>query len=277
MLLRLDAYSGGSSGAKFSDIAPEVILIDIIEEAANKNLQTAAFAGGHGQIVYGNTRDSLAVRLVYVIRTQDPARRAEDQGLVQAWAKKVKKLAISTRPNVVLRGQFYNISAQMSALQWTQELQLVFTAYEVPFWKDERLWISKFLSRGENTKISCLCTADTVPVSALITNDGTDMLTEVILNVGHTKLHLQGLQLDPAPDSSDGIVEQDSLEIKSETGHDFTIRTLGTGGSSGESYLHTRTPDSSDVLLAETNEENPVYFWADQPSTCWMMCYRWWL
>jgi hypothetical protein len=277
LLLRFDAYSGGSFGAKFSDIAPEVILIDIIEEAANTNLQTAAFAGGHGQIVYGNTRDSLAVRLVYVIRTQDPARRAAVQGLIQAWAKKVKKLAISTRPNVALRGQFYNLSAQMSALQWTQEMQLVFTAYDVPFWQDERTSVSKFLSRGENTEISCICTADRVPVTALITNDGTDTLTEVILNVGHTKLHLQGLQLDPTPDSSDGIVQEESLEIKSETGHDFTIRTLAVGGSGGESFLHTRTPDSSDVLLVDTNEETPVYFWADQPSTCWLMCYRWWL
>lgn len=274
MFLRFDATNGGG---KFSEIADEVVLLDIIEQPAETDVQTVDFAGGHGMRVGNVRRKSLSVQLVYTINTQDPAKWAAAHDKVVQWAVKADSLTVSTRPGKKLTGKFYIPPAMGSVLRWTQELTITFTAYGVPFWQDTSSLVSKFISRGESTQFTCLCTADSVPVQASISNDGTEMLTEVILNVGHTKLHLQGLQLDPAPDSGDGMVQVDALQIGSLTGHDFTIKTLGTGSSGGESYLHTRTPDSSDVLLADTREPTPVYFWADQPATCWLTCTRWWV
>lgn len=273
MFLRFDATNGG---AKFSEIADEVVLLDIIEQPAETDVQTSDFAGGYGMRVSNVKRKSLSVQLVYTINTQDPAKWVAAHDKVVQWAVKADSLTVSTRPGKKLTGKFYIPPSRGSVLRWTQELTIAFTAYDLPYWVDASTSVSKFISKGENTQINCVCTADSVPVWALITNDGNEMLTEVILNVGHTKLHLQGLQLDPAP-SGDGLVEVEALEIKSETGHDFSIKTTVTGGNGGVSYLHTRTPDSSDVLLADTKEPTPVYFWADQPATCWLQCYRWWL
>lgn len=274
MLLRFDAMSGGQNGAKFSDIAPEVILLDIIEDPVTMDIKTEPYARGHGQIVSRHARTALTVNLSFVIRTQDIERRTQVCGLVAKWAASVRKLAINTRPGKVLEGKFYTMPTVGSSLQWTQEMQLVFTAYDVPYWQDENTSVSTFISKGDTVKVNCECTADHVPLELMITNDTSKPITEVLIVVAGTyKMHLTGLNLVSLP-AEGGFVEEHSLVIEAKDGH--TTRIYVTD-EENTSMLHTRTADSVDVLTAITTEPTQVYFWADQNATCWLTCKRWWV
>ena len=83
MFLRFNATLNGAS---FADIADEVVLVDVTELPAAKEIETASMAGRHGERVSVNRRTSLTVRLTYVIRTQNIVRRAQLQRLVSKWA-----------------------------------------------------------------------------------------------------------------------------------------------------------------------------------------------
>ncbi len=271
MLLRFDATNGGT---KFSEIADEVILLDIIEQPAEMDVQTARYAGGSGMRVSSATRTALKVQLVYVIRTQDPVRWAAVHDLVAKWATNASKLTVSTRPGKMLAGKFYTLPARNSVLRWTDELTMTFVAYEVPFWQDANMSISAFISSGETAQVNCMCTADRVPVELMITNDTNTPITEIIVTMGNSKMHLKGLELVSPTSEDGGIQVEHSLVIEAKDGH--TTRIFMTD-EENTSWLHTRTPDSSDVLYAITTEPTLVYFWADQPATCWLSCRRWWL
>ena len=279
MLLRFEATNGG---AKFSEIADEVILLDIIEQPAEVDVQKSRLAGGAGMRVSSVTRTSLTVNLVYVIRTQDPVRWGQVHDLVSKWAKRGHaynnyntELTVSTRPGVYLSGRFYVPPVRNSALRWTQEQTLTFVAYDVPYWQDKNVSISRFLSKGETTTIDCNCTADRVPLELTITNDTSKPITEIkIVAANSYKMHLTGLNLVTPPQDPGYIVEEHSLVIKAEDGH--TTRIFVTD-EHNTSMLHTRTTDSVDVLDVPTSEPIPVYFWADQSATCWLKCRRWWV
>ena len=271
MLLRFEATNGG---AKFSEIADEVILLDIIEQPAEVDIQKSRLAGGAGMRVSSVTRTSLTVNLVYVIRTQDPVRWGQVHDLVTKWAKNGSKLTVSTRPGVYLAGKFYVSPARNSALRWTQELTVSFVAYDVPYWQDESINISRFLSKGDTATINCNCTADRVPLELMITNDTNKPITEIKIVVANSyKMHLTGLNL-VSPPAVDGFTEEHSLVIEAKDGH--TTRIFVTD-EENTSMLHTRTTDSVDVLDVPTNEPMQVYFWADQSATCWLNCRRWWV
>lgn len=270
MLLRFDATNGG---AKFSEIAEEVILLDIIEQPAEMNVQKAQYGKGPGTLVSSVERTALSVQLVYVIRTQDPVRWGEVHDLVTKWARNATTLTVNTRPGKKLVGKFYTAPARNSALRWTDEQTITFTAYEVPYWQDENVSVSTFISRGDTVKVNCMCTADHVPLELMITNDTSKPITEVMIVVAGTyKMHLKGLNLVTPP--QEGLVEEHALVIEAKDGR--TTRIFVTD-EQNTSMLHTRTEDSVDVLEAITTEPTQVYFWADQSATCWLNCRRWWL
>ena len=269
MLLRFEATNGG---AKFSEIADEAILLDIIEQPAETSVQTDRYAGGSGTLASSATRTALKVQLVYVIYTQDPSRWATVHDLVAKWAASASKLTVSTRPGKMLVGKFYTAPARGSALRWTDELTITFIAYEVPYWQDENVSVSAFISKGDTVKVNCQCTADRVPLELMITNDTSNPITEVLIVVaGQYKMHLKGLNLVTPP--QEGLVEEHALVIDAKDGH--TTRIFVTD-EQNTSMLHTRTADSVDVLEALTTEPTQVYFWADQSATCWLSCRRWW-
>jgi hypothetical protein len=264
MLLRFEAINGG---AKFSEIAEEVILLDIIEDPAEMNVQTSPLAGGPGMLVSSATRKSLTVRLVYVIREMDPVRRAELRDKVARWAYQASLLEINTRPGKCLSAKAYIPTAQGSSLRWTDELSLTFTAYELPYWFDSQ--ISMIECTTDDFKLTGARAitptgADVpIPISCYVTVMGSEKLTDLLLRVGNTKLQMRGLN----------IASGSMLMVESLTGHDLTIRDVSTG----QSYLGTRTEDSSDALMALPNVPNPLH--AEANVKCMLMFYwsGWWL
>ena len=137
MFLRFEATM---TGQKFSDIAPELYLIDIIEDPAEMDVTLTRMANKPGERVSAKTRKSLSVRLMYEIHTPDITRRAEIQRLVAKWANGYHGsglLGVNYRPGKVLAVSCETLPVIDSSLLWTQRLSLTLTAHEVPYWEDE--------------------------------------------------------------------------------------------------------------------------------------------
>lgn len=135
MLLRFEATMNGK---KFSRIAEECILVDIVEDAADMAVDTAAQAGRDGMRVLSRYRKSLSVTLSFVIRTQDIRKRAEIMRKVAEWAGTGGKLEINPRPGKYLYVVVDTPPAIGSHLKWTEELQLTLTAYSNPYWISQK-------------------------------------------------------------------------------------------------------------------------------------------
>lgn len=275
MLLRFDAINGG---AKFSEIAEEVILLDIIEDPAEMNVQTSPLAGGPGMLVSSATRKSLTVRLVYVIREMDPVRRAELRDKVARWAYQASQLEISTRPGKQLSAKAYIPTAQGSALRWTDELTITFTAYQLPYWVDSQV-TGEIHSTDEFGLIGAVAItpngADVaIPVSCVVAPSEPGTLTDFEIGVGNTKIVLSGLEVINGMVEVDGFNEyrEDSLYIESATGHDMRIRD-----NNGKSYLHTRTASSNDTLMAVQGIRNVIYAKANIKCDVYFYWSGWWL
>lgn len=275
MLLRFEAINGG---AKFSEIADEVILLDIVERPADVDVQTSRLAGGPGMRVSSATRTALTVQLVYVIRTQDPVRRAELRDKVARWAYQASQLEVSTRPGKQLSARAYVPTAQDSALKWTQELMLTFTAYELPYWVDSQI-TSEIHNTDEFTLIGSHAItpngADVpIPVSCTLMLSEPGTLTDLEIGVGNTKIVLSGLEVINGVVEVDGYSEyrSDTLYIQSSTGHDMRIRD-----NNGKSYLHTRTPESDDALMAVQGIRNVIYARANVKCDVMFYWNGWWM
>lgn len=257
MFLRFEATM---TGVKFSDIAPEIYLIDIVEEPAAMDITTTRMANKPGERVSAKTRTSLSVRLVYEIHSPNITRRAEIQRLVAKWANGYQGrglLAVNYRPGKVLNVSCDNFPALDSGLRWTQQLSLVLTAHEIPYWEDE-VGTTKTVtpgldSNGDYTTLFEYMMADgdfdgvPVDVFALVPWES-NTLTNFTAVVGDTTFELDGLSVPPG-DSL--LIEHTNGVVKIRLGSDETV-----------SFLQTRTPDSSDELLANVGR-NYLYIKAD--------------
>ena len=271
MLLRFEATNGG---AKFSEIADEVILLDIIEQPAEVDIQKSRLAGGAGMRVSSVTRTSLTVNLVYVIRTQDPVRRAFLRDKVAQWALQASHLEVSTRPGKYLSAVPYIAPAQDSSLKWTQELTLAMTAYDVPYWRDSDVTSASYTTNDfvfiGGHAITPTGADTAIPISCIITTLDEQTLTDVEVGVGNTKIVLSGL--DVKTGFVDGWYSEGNVAILCDDGHNMRIGSL-----SGVSYLKHRTPESDDVLLAQQNIRNVIYCKANVPCSITFSWNGWWV
>lgn len=261
MFLRFEAMM---TGLKFSDIAPELFLVDIIEEPPVMDLMKTRMANKPGERVSAKTRTSLSVRLVYEIHSLDIARRAEIQRLVAKWAYGYNGsglLAVNYRPGKVLNVACDNLPTLDSSLKWTQRLSFVLTAHEVPYWEDEigttKDVTAKLDANGDYTTLLEYMTADGdfngVPVDVYAANpwEG-NTLTKLTVTIGNTTFVLDGLSVAPGDFL---VIEHRNGVVKIRPGSDDTV-----------SYLQARMPESSDELLADLGRNN-VYIKADSGVT----------
>lgn len=269
MFLRFDATL---NGAKFSELADELILLDVIEAEEVAELVTSSNANRPGQRVTVNTRKSLSVRLSYLIRSQDVTRRAEIRALVAKWAHAGGVLAVNYRPGLVLNVVCEKAPALDSSLKWTQALTLTLTAHTIPYWVDEvstdKTITTSLKSNGYyGTLLSQVYTvpgtAESFPMHVAVAGDEANDLTyfKIGINPGGSVFELTGMAV---PSWSTLMIEDVGGIVK--------IYDL----SSGESYLSARTPDSSDELLVSPGS-NAIYIEADAQVTVTLMTWGWYL
>lgn len=222
-------YSAWLDGLPLHEIDPTIYILDIQEDPAQMDISTAPKAGGAGRFVVTRQRQTLSVTILFAIREQDVTRRKAIMQKVIAWAKGGKYLAINDRPDQRLRVEVDELPTIQSALRWTQELSITFTAYAFPFW--ENTYTDSLTTSGA-ASMSVAGDADSAPVDVSITPSG----DAVTVRADQTTITLTDLS---------GAVEITH-------GDDGLLRIM----SGGESILSHRTPESSDDLTATPGRVN---------------------
>lgn len=222
-------YGAWLDGLPLDRISPAIYITDIREEPAAMNVLTLPRASGNGSFVTRRTRDSLSVTIRFAIREYDTVRRKAILQDIITWAKKGKHLSISDRPGQRLRVAVDELPTIQSALRWTQELSLTFTAYSSPFWEND---YADSLTTSGAASMTVAGDADSATVDVSITPSG----DTVTVKADQTTITLTDLS---------GAVEITH-------GDDGLLRIV----SGGESILSHRTPESSDDLTATPGRVN---------------------
>lgn len=222
-------YSAWLDGIPLHEIDPTIYILDIQEEPAQMDVSTAAKAGGSGRFVVTRQRQTLSVTISFAIREYDVTRRKDIMQKIIAWAKGGKYLSINDRPGQRLRVEVDTLPTITSALRWTQELAVTFTAYAFPFWENEEL---DTITTSGMTSMLVDGDADSAPVDVTIE----PTTNNVSVTVGKTKIALTNVT--------------SAVEISH--GDNGILRIM----SNGASILSKRTPESSDDLLAVPGQEN---------------------
>lgn len=253
MLLRFEATLNGN---KFSEIADEIILTDIIENPVEATTSTYRWANRPGQYFADKVRTALSVRLVYVIRTMDISRRAEIRDLVAAWAANGGTLTINSRPGKQLSVKMDNVPALDSSLKWTQELSVTLTAYAVPYWEDDTdvsisvstVWNE---SRGEYYYANVIHptgNVDAVPLRFMMLYTGTETLNRLKIISGSKAIEFTDM----------GVTRLNVVQITYDANG-----LLKAYKGSGVSLLPMRTPESEDELFVTPGTDNQIYVLSD--------------
>lgn len=120
-------------GKAFLGLDPRLYIEDL-EESVKVAAETAA--GLDGTALLGEpVRESLTVTLTFLVKERDPGRRSEILSRVNGWAQK-GWLTMSSRP----WQRLYVVCvhpAEGRAKPWHSTAQLVWTAFERPYWTDE--------------------------------------------------------------------------------------------------------------------------------------------
>lgn len=198
----------------------------------------------HGLRLLRRVRESLTVRVSFIIAEYDPVRRREVCQKLHAWAARGGELTVSDRPGQRLIVECDTLPT-MNALSWSDEMSIELTAYAVPFWEEAA---ETSVTTAEAAALLLPGTADACPVGAEVTNLGTEALTSLTLRCGDTQMTFEGMSV-PA-------------------GGVFSLRHEGgvlIAEAAGESALMHRTDGSHDLLLADCGEETEVAVSGDQP------------
>lgn len=252
MLLRFEA---SLNGQPFSAIAPEVILRDIAELPSEDDLQTVSRANKEGLRLTMRQRRSLSVRLTFVIRTQDIARRSQIMQDIMAWARSGTILTINTRPGQQLTVTVDKLPTITSALKWTEDCTVTFTAYEKPYWESDTTESATFyLYRDETTGmygggnvLRPLGTAGESKVSLSVLNLSGETMNYLHVTCGSTYMELQGIS---APAGSMVLIAYDAADM---------LQIV----VDGENAMKTRTAESSDDLLCVPYVDNGIVVTTD--------------
>lgn len=245
-------------GVAFSSIAPELILVDVHEDAPRMDTVTSSRPKRPGMLRARNVRQSLSVTLRYVVRTQDVARRAAVHDLVTAWALKGGRLTINSRPGKELAVVLDTPPSLGSSLKWTEEVALTFTAYVWPYWQSvtpPSVSAALIAHNGAYVLHDVLTVGGSLDALCTMTvyGLGGDM-NRLRVAVGDTYFQLEGLGIPVGGGLMIGYSEEGLLHI------------TPVGVEDTASRLHCRTADSSDDLLASPGDVQ-ISVEADAPCT----------
>lgn len=222
-------YSAWLDGLPLHEIDPTIYILDIQEDLAQVDVSTAPKAGGSGRFVVTRQRQTLSVTILFAIREYDVTRRKAIMQKVVAWAKGGKYLSINDRLGQRLRVEVDELPTIQSALRWTQELAITFTAYAFPYWEND---YTDSLTTSGAASMTVIGDGDTAPVDVSITPSG----DTVTVKADQTTITLTNV----------------SGNVEISHGDDGILRIV----SSGESILSHRTPESSDDLTATPGRVN---------------------
>lgn len=224
-------YQVWLDGLPMHGLDPAIIVTDIMEETASMDVVTHPKASGDGLHVAKRTRQSLSVVVRFCIYEYSVTRRKAVMQQIVAWAKAGKYLSINDRPDQRLRVEVDELPTIASAMKWTQELSVTFTAYAMPYWEDEEA-TTVSVANGGTSSVYVPGDADRAVVNATITPTA----TTVTVQAGNTSITLEGV----------------TKAVEISHGDDGILRIV----SGGEGIMAARAPESDDELTVTPGATN---------------------
>lgn len=247
MISRCDVWLGGVA---LSEVSPSIYVADIAYQAASPTINTSRIAALDGG--YSGKRAYLKeskITVSFAVQEYSVQRRQEVVQDVIAWAVNGGWLRASDRFGQRIYVKASKLPAVTSALRWTENLSIEFTAYDYPYWTDETP-VKVTVARGDTETLklrgtyqSCVCAVVTAGAA----------VTQISITVGDTTLALEDLEL------------QDGDTVTVSYTDEFHLLQIVDGD--GVSLLDKRTAASADDLIAQPGE-NDVSFTADGTASC---------
>lgn len=256
----LTRYGVWLNNKGLADIDDSIYIVDIVQPDIDQQVIKAESSLGGGTRYIATRRFSLPIEIHFLVRERNIARRAEILDRIRGWAQP-GYITTTEHPGKRL----YVVCSRLpsaSAQRWTEELTMALTAYDVPYWEDER-------------PLSCTVHCEPYNTEASFSHQGTARLYQrgtaaapmsavITANAAMNKVRLVGgeaykyLQFD-----SLGMKAGDVLTIS----HDE--RGILYAKVNGESVLHKRTTASQDDLMVKPGE-NTITLRAD--NVCTAVC-----
>lgn len=174
-------------------------MIQAVEEAeAETDILTSDKFGAYGSYLAGRRRKTKQIRISCVIGVlYDLDERARVLDALATWAQD-GYLTVSYRPGKRLRAKITKRPSLGDIREWTQAIEIEFTAYSLPYWEDvtpSEVTITAAANSAKTGKLTINGTADKVPVEVTVTNTGSAALQTLDLTVGNTQMSLAGLNI----------------------------------------------------------------------------------
>lgn len=224
------------NGIDLAGLDGKIYVEDIIEEPASA-LEASPMLGG-GQFCHGITRDSMKITVKVMIKARRRDERADIIGKIFGWAAE-GYLAVSYRPGKRIYARCTELP-KTEAWDWTQRLEIVFTAFGMACWEDtEYASVTVTGSTQARTSFRPKGTLD-CRLEAEVTNVSEENVTSLKLFCPQGYIELDGIEVAPGGKVTFGYDKYGILFIECD----------------GESLLPFRTAESADELVLKRSE-NP--------------------
>lgn len=240
MITRYRAILGGVA---LEDVAPNIIITDIEETAPNMSVTTEAKPGG-GMYITGQLRQSVSVKIKIEIHDRRIAIRQEAWSRIFRWAQINQYLTVSHRP-----GQRLYIDSvefpDVSALKWTERVEMVLTAYQCPWWEEADYSVASTEEAAKSGTVALLNRGDMAsPLDVTIV--AIDPITTVSVSCGAQKIALTNI----------------SVAVGEEVQFRHTDNGIQEILAAGESAMSARNGQSDDEIMVNPGI-NQIAFSAD--------------
>ena len=246
-----------------SSLSDKIIVRDILEQPIEQDSYKTNRAMNAGQRVSAIVRRAMSVRVVYVIRERDPRKRADIQSQIAAWARDGGVLMVNYRTYTDLsQGTSLQLHVvldippvQDSALKWTQDLSMTFTAYNSPYWESTVRYTWNVYTSYESALGSyiggqtayCTGTAPHMPVSVTVTNVSSYALQSINIQCGSSRGQFQFTGLSIAPGETLVIDYDEESGMLQISGAGISVLANRTADSADDLYM---TPGSNALEIA---------------------------
>lgn len=225
------------NGEELHSIDPAIILHGAQEDAPRWNIATAPHGDHSGMFVTGFEKQYREITVKFAIcERRDLDRRMQILMAVNQWAANGGNLSLSYRPGQILRVVCRQLPAIGNITAWTDDYQIVFAAYSIPFWESTaRTAATVAAGTSGNAILKLTSTAESkLCVEAVNASGGTLTGLTVTGNGGHIEL------------SGANIASGETVRIFYDQ-NDIQVIRAESGGTA-RSLLAYRTPESADYI-----------------------------
>ena len=235
----ISRYSITLNNVSLASLDPSILVLDVKYNPRGTQDKTFEVAKRHGARFHDRKFGTVSVTIPFEIHEYDVADRQEVCANVVKWAKNGGVLEINDRPGQYLQCVCTSFPTVESARNWTDPLNITFTAYAIPFWQEETAVTKTLTGTSDSDALTVPGNVDDALVECEITAGAS--VSSFSLTVNGRTLTLSGLSL------SSGDVVTISYDTDG-------IQSIKQGSTS---LLNKRT--GVDDLLANCGESNNLF------------------